>query len=63
MTLLLGADWIFTHSPIGLNLKTREFSKIVPLLSPLWMKLFYQSISLLALRSCVSYYKEEWYLM
>jgi hypothetical protein len=24
--IILGADWIFTHSPVGLNLKTREFS-------------------------------------
>lgn len=23
--IILGADWIFTHSPVGLNLKTREF--------------------------------------
>lgn len=24
--IILGADWIFTHSPVGLDLKTREFS-------------------------------------
>lgn len=24
--LILGADWIYHHSPIGLNLKTRELS-------------------------------------
>jgi hypothetical protein len=24
--IILGADWILTHSPVGLNLKTREFS-------------------------------------
>lgn len=24
--IILGADWIYTHNPIGLNLKTREFS-------------------------------------
>jgi hypothetical protein len=24
--IILGADWIFTHSPVGLNLKTKKFS-------------------------------------
>ena len=24
--IILGADWLFTHSPVGLNLKTREFT-------------------------------------
>jgi hypothetical protein len=24
--IILGADWVYMHSPVGLNLKTREFS-------------------------------------
>jgi hypothetical protein len=46
--IILGCDWIYDHSPVGLNLKTREFTQTKN--SPLQMKLYQTRISLSAIR-------------
>jgi hypothetical protein len=55
--IIFGVDWIFTHSPVGLNLKTREFSVTKNGKSSLHslMKHYLLSTYLLATRSYASY--------